>query len=93
MITLFKRNRPMSEAKTVSSRLIYQAYSPHDESRPEFDCYNPVYTGLWWVVDCWVCNSKGEIHPGHNVAAVPVGVSGLGDPVGAMSVGPLWEED
>ena len=82
----------MADAKTVSARLIYQADVPHDEDRPEYDCYSPVETGRWWMVDCWVCNAAGEIHPGYNVAAVPVHANGLLDPVGAMSAGPLWEE-
>jgi len=72
--------------KTVSSRIIYKATSPHDEDRPEFDCYNPIETGNWWMVDCWPCTADGRIHPGYIVAAVPVRVEGLGEPVGAMPV-------
>ena len=84
--------QPVTDAKTVSARLIYQADTPYDEQRPEYDCYNPVDTGRWWMVDCWVCNAAGEIHPGYSVAPVPVNTNGLLDPVGAMSTGPLWEE-
>ena len=78
--------------KTVSSRIIYAALALYDEDRPEFDCYNPITTGSWWMVDCWPCTAAGRVHPGANVCAVPIHTSNLGAPVGAMEGGPFWSE-
>lgn len=47
---------------------------PYDSERPEFDHVNPCYpdNGQLTIVDCWVCTSHGKIHPGYNVAPVPI---------------------
>ena len=76
----------------VSFRAIYRANVPYDEERPEFDCYNPAYSGDFYMVDCWPCTDSGEIHPGYNVCAVPVHTSNLGEIVGAASAGAFWDE-
>ena len=68
--------------KTVSSRIIYRAIGPHDEDRPQFNCYRPVYTGTWWLVDCLPCTETGEIDPEYS-CGVPVHVDGIGEPIGS----------
>ena len=81
----------MASPKLVSSRVIYMAVAPYDESRPEFDCYNPVETGEWWIVDCWPCDMHGNIHPGYNVSPVPVHTENLIEKVGAVSAGAFFD--
>ena len=76
--------------KKVFSRLIYKALDengepkPYDEERPEFDCYMPVFSGDFEVVDCWVCDEHGNKHEGYNVSPVPVHTDLLGDLVGRL---------
>ena len=70
--------------KTVCSRIIYRAVDLYDDDMPEFDCYRPVYTGSFLLVDCWPCTADGEIHPSCDCAPVPIDCNGIGDPVGAM---------
>lgn len=44
----------------------------YDEERPEFNCLIPVYTGDFWIVDCWICDKDGNVHPHYSVAGVPI---------------------
>ena len=52
----------------------------YDESNPQFDCLKPAMddNGRYIVVDCWVTDSQGNIHPGFTVSPVPVSVSNIG---------------
>jgi len=73
--------------------VIYKSASgPHDpdgglrrESKGwRYDCYMPVSTGNCCIVDCWVCDKHGNIHPGYSESPVPVCVSNLGKIVGTI---------
>lgn len=49
------------------------------DNESEFHFVHPVYecTSLTSIVDCWIVNAKGEIHPGYNCSPVPVSVSNI----------------
>lgn len=74
------------KARFFSSKLIYKAKRGHihDDSKPRYDCYIPAESGSYGIFDCWVCDSKGNIHPGYNVSPVPVSADNLGDVVGEV---------
>ena len=54
----------------------------YDEARPRFNCYAPIHTGKYNIVDCWPCDKNGNIHPGYNVSPVPVDTDNLGEAIG-----------
>jgi hypothetical protein len=54
---------------------VYELMSgPYDDSRPEYSHVKPAVkdNGQFSMVDCWICNEEGDIHPGYNVSPVPV---------------------
>lgn len=58
--------------------VIYQAVDVYDDEQPEFDCFQSINTGDYYISDCWVCNRYGDIHPEYNCSPVPVHVDSLG---------------
>lgn len=44
----------------------------HDDNNPEFAYYIPCESGNFWMVDCWIVNEEGSLHPDYNIAGVPV---------------------
>lgn len=74
-------------AKQMVPGIIYKAIGgPHDDERPEFGCYCPAaYAADCVVGDCWVCDDRGNLHPGYNVSPVPIAVERLGETVGRMA--------
>jgi hypothetical protein len=56
---------------------------PYDEDAPQFDCLSPAMddNGQFSIVDCWITDSMGNVHPGYNVSPVPVSVDNIGDEV------------
>jgi hypothetical protein len=66
--------------------LIYKAKRGklYDPERPRFNCYRPAHNGSYYVLDCWVCDENGEVHPGYNVSPVPVHWQNIGVPVNAL---------
>lgn len=69
-------------SKFVSSKFIYEAVELYDLDSPEYDCYMPCFSGCFAIVDCWICDKQGNIHPGYNICGVPVNVDNIGDPIG-----------
>jgi len=63
--------------KHVIQNGIYKASEPYDPDLPEYDHYICCHTGNFWIVDCFPCDSTGEIHEGYNVHGVPVHVDNL----------------
>jgi hypothetical protein len=61
-----------------------EGWRPYDEASPQFDCYSPAHTGEFGIVDCWVCDKLGNIHPGYGHAPVPVCTKNLGGIVGIL---------
>ncbi|MBF0230975.1 MAG: hypothetical protein HQK63_15510 [Desulfamplus sp.] len=57
---------------------IYRTDRPKDR---RYDCYTPCETGDYCIVDCWVCDEYGNIHPGFNCSGVPVFTEYLGQVV------------
>ena len=66
--------------KHTVQNVIYKAKRGHvyDSESNRFNCYMPVHTGKYQVVDCWVCDQSGNIHPGYNCSPVPVFSGNLG---------------
>jgi len=67
----------------VVKGLIYKAkrgcvYDTNTPKGKKYNCYQPCMTGNFYIVDCWVCDSAGNVHPGYNVSGVPVETSSLG---------------
>ena len=80
----------MSMHKKMVAGVIYQAKRGHvyDSTKRKYDCYCPVdYAHGCVMGDCWVCDERGEIHPGYCNSPVPVDVDSLGEVVGRMSAG------
>lgn len=53
----------------------------YDPENKQFDCYLPAFaitSPPTYIVDCYVCDAAGNVHPGYNVSPVPVLVSNLG---------------
>lgn len=64
---------------------IYKAKSGKVYDNKKYNCYSPVYSGNgMYVVDCWVCNKKGDIDEGLSISPVPVMVEILGRIVGEL---------
>jgi hypothetical protein len=61
------------EPPFVSKCLMYEIEGCiHDDGNPEFAYYVPCESGSYWMVDCWIVDEEGNVHPGYNVAGVPV---------------------
>lgn len=67
----------------VFDGLIYKAkrgyvYRNYTKSDKKYNCYSPCFSGGFGIVDCWVCDEFGNVHPDFNCSGVPVSVSVLG---------------
>lgn len=61
------------EPKFVSKTLMYEIPGwVLDETWPEFKYMVPVESGKFWIVDCWIVNESGAVHPDYSVAGIPV---------------------
>ena len=54
---------------------IYRTYTKRDR---RYDCYRPCETGDYCIVDCWVCDELGNVHPDFNCSGVPIDTDILG---------------
>lgn len=84
-MTTRKNNGPRPMRET----LIYKAkrgniFDP-SEAGKKYNCYRPALTGSFYIVDCWVCDEAGNIHPGYNAKPVPVHVDNIGAYVNKVS--------
>ena len=70
----------------VFKGLIYKAKRGHiyDTDRRKYNCYMPMETGDYGIVDCWVCTESGDIHPGYSNWGVPVCTDNLGKVVNTI---------
>lgn len=50
----------------------------------KYDCYMPAITGDYGIIDCWVCDRHGNIHPGYNTSPVPINTRRLGKVMGTI---------
>lgn len=67
----------------VFTGLIYKAKRGHiyrtDTAKDKkYNCYRPCFTGDFGIVDCWVCDANGSVHPGFNCSGVPIDTDTLG---------------
>jgi len=64
--------------------VIYKAIELYDDEMPQYDCYTPdidANSNEMYCFDCWVCDEKGNLHPGINRSPVPVRKENLGKAV------------
>lgn len=59
-------------------------YDKNTEEGKKYKCFSPCSSGNFEIVDCWVCDEQGNVHPGYNTSGVPVHTSVLGKIVGKM---------
>lgn len=57
----------------------------HDPQAPQFNCYRPAQNGAYSILDCWVCDAAGNVHPAFNVKPVPVHWENLGAPAAILT--------
>lgn len=64
----------------LRSSLIYKAKLGHiyDPENKQYDCFRPANDGRYSILDCWVCDENGNVHPGYNVSPVPVSCAVIG---------------
>lgn len=69
-----------------SEGVIYRAKrgKVYDDTKPRYNCYSPADDTAYSLFDCWVCDPKGNIHPGYRNSPVPVNASDIGKEVGRM---------
>jgi len=61
------------EPPFVSKHVMYEIEAwTYDDDRPEFQYLVPMHSGNFWMVDCWIVDEEGNVHPDYNVAGVPV---------------------
>jgi hypothetical protein len=70
----------------VFTGLIYKAKRGHvyrtDTSKDRrYNCYSPCMSGDFGIVDCWVCDEFGNVHPEFNCYGVPTNTDVLGSVV------------
>ena len=70
----------MSKVRFTNDGIYKSVNGPYDEDHPQFDCLMPAMddNGQFSIVDCWITDSQGNVHPGYNVSPVPVPVSNIG---------------
>ncbi len=62
------------EPKFISKNLMYEIEGwVYDSDEPEFKYLVPLCSGNFYMVDCWIANEKGHIHPGYSCAGVAIG--------------------
>ena len=62
------------EPKFISKNLMYEIEGwVYDSDEPEFKYLVPLGSGNFYMVDCWIVNEKGRIHPGYSCAGVAIG--------------------
>lgn len=63
-----------SKTKFISKNLMYEIEGwVYDSDKPEFKYLVPLYSGNFCMVDCWIVNEKGDIHPSYNRAGIAIG--------------------
>lgn len=67
----------ITETKFVVAGQIYRGIEPDDDEMPQYDCYKPDYTGRFIIVDCIVCDEKGNEHPEHG-GSIPIYTCNIG---------------
>ena len=70
----------------VIAGLIYKAKHGciYDDDQPQYNCYCPVKTGNFNLIDCWICTEDGNLHPGVDCVPVPVDPKDFGKIVGKL---------
>jgi len=83
----YRKEKEPTKIRFTSDGIYRAANGSYDESQPQFDCVWPVMddNGQYSIVDCWITDSQGNIHPGYDVSPVPVAVSNIGDMIRHIS--------
>ncbi|MGO9611588.1 MAG: hypothetical protein ACLPX5_00925 [Dissulfurispiraceae bacterium] len=84
---VYRKEAELPKIRFTSDGVYRAADGPYDESQPQFDCVWPAMddNGQYSIVDCWITDSHGNIHPGYNVSPVPVVVENIGEMVKHIS--------
>jgi hypothetical protein len=62
------------EPKFISKNLMYEIKGwVYDDNNPVYRYLVPLYSGRFHMVDCWIVNEEGDIHPGYSCAGVALG--------------------
>jgi hypothetical protein len=62
------------EPRFISKNLMYEIKGCiYDNDNPVYRYFVPLFSGHCHMVDCWIVNEEGEIHPGYSSAGVPIG--------------------
>lgn len=59
----------------VIANLKYRAIELFDEDLPQFNYYIPTQSGDFYLVDCWIVDSKNNKHPNIDKAPIPINVT------------------
>jgi hypothetical protein len=73
----------------VFTGLIYRAkrghtYRTYTAKDKKYNCYSPCMSGDFGIVDCWVCDEFGNVHPDFNCYGVPIDTDILGPVVNKL---------
>ena len=83
----------MDKKRWLSKNLIYRVKRP--EYGTDDPCCTPARSGLCdsqHILDVWLCDSRGNLHPGFNVAPVPMIAKNIGEAVNDWPVeGEVYE--
>lgn len=61
---------------------VYKAKQIYDEDQPQFDCYQIARTFEHpniTIIDCWICDDKGNYHPDVDHCPIPIDINFLGE--------------
>lgn len=62
--------------KVVNKGWIYKAKRGHEHSK-KYNCFMPMFTGRFDIVDCWYCDEHGNIDNGY-FYGTPINTSNIG---------------
>jgi hypothetical protein len=75
-----EENEEDREIRFTNDGIYTHIDGPYDDDRPEYSYLLPAHddNGIYQIVDCWIVDRTGHIHPGYNVSPVPIAVSSIG---------------
>lgn len=70
----------MAKKRFRKGDIFYKKRAPYDYAVPRYAYVMPVMddNGIMVIVDCWVCDRDGNIHPGYSTSPVPISVDNFG---------------
>ena len=68
---LFKET-PFVSAHVLYFSTLESTHGLFDDEYPDYKYFVPLHTGRFDLVDCWVVNRNGDVHPDYDAAGVPI---------------------